>query len=40
MYIYIYMGNWEMGNVKLIFLIYTNCNYVKLGMCYFWRVIY
>ena len=41
LFIYIYIYTWAIKNFKitLIFLVTTYNNYVKLGMCYFWRII-
>ena len=41
LFLYIYIYTWAIKNFKitLIFLVTTYNNYVKLGMCYFWRII-
>ena len=41
LFLYIYIYTWAIKNFKitLIFFVTTYNNYVKLGMCYFWRII-
>ena len=41
LFLYIYIYTWAIKNFKitLIFVVTTYNNYVKLGMCYFWRII-
>ena len=39
LYIYIYTLAIKNFKITLIFLVTTYNNYVKLGMCYFWRII-